>query len=74
MGRNPGWTDRILYRGCLQIQLYDSNNLIGLSDHRPVYAQFTVQPPTSKYEVTESGELVNEVGLGQVRTKACTIF
>ena len=38
--RNPSWTDRILYR-CNQRLLeqvnYESNNLIQISDHRPVF-------------------------------------
>lgn len=41
--RNPAWTDRILYKynenECLLIQKsYDSNNLVMLSDHRPVFS------------------------------------
>ena len=43
--RNPAWTDRILYyaeHGLQQLKLeaYDANNLVSLSDHRPVFAQF----------------------------------
>lgn len=41
--RQPGWTDRILYRsnnGLLQQVNYDSNNLVRVSDHRPVFGQF----------------------------------
>lgn len=43
--RNPSWTDRILYRyekeTCTLTQKsYDSNNLLVLSDHRPVFSQF----------------------------------
>ena len=43
--RNPAWTDRILfYCECneeqcrLQLKSYDSNNMLDLSDHRPVFA------------------------------------
>ena len=41
--RNPAWTDRILYKGdakVVQLMNYDSNNLLKMSDHRPVFAQF----------------------------------
>ena len=46
--RNPAWTDRILYycassneQECpLQLKSYDSNNMLNMSDHRPVFAQF----------------------------------
>ena len=47
MKRNPSWTDRILYScNCqkdesecdLVLKSYDSNNLVMLSDHRPVFA------------------------------------
>ena len=47
--RTPSWTDRIIYRSkydpkgacdTLTLVNYDSNNLLKLSDHRPVFAQF----------------------------------
>lgn len=41
--RQPGWTDRILFRSnnsLLKLVNYDSNNLVRISDHRPVFAQF----------------------------------
>ncbi len=42
--RIPGWTDRILYyskeESALVQYSYDSNNLLKLSDHRPVFSQF----------------------------------
>lgn len=45
--RNPSWTDRILFHcSCeeepckLEQLMYDSHNLVDLSDHRPVFAQF----------------------------------
>lgn len=43
--RNPSWTDRILFQfdsaNCnLMQKSYDSNNLVTLSDHRPVFSQF----------------------------------
>ena len=46
MKRNPSWTDRILYSSkregdemCkLELKSYDANNLIDISDHRPVCA------------------------------------
>ncbi len=50
MKRNPAWTDRILYHSnCgeeesdLELKGYDSNNLVSLSDHRPVFAQFLLK-------------------------------
>ena len=43
--RNPAWTDRILFhcdceqQPCrLQLKSYDSNNMVNISDHRPVFA------------------------------------
>jgi len=45
--RAPSWTDRVLYKcnkgedTIVQIS-YDSNNLVTLSDHRPVFSQFLV--------------------------------
>ena len=48
--RNPAWTDRILYfskdedESCaLELKGYDANNLVCLSDHRPVFAQFLLK-------------------------------
>lgn len=43
--RTPAWTDRILYafnqHTCkLSQKVYDSNNSVMLSDHRPVFSQF----------------------------------
>ena len=42
--RIPGWTDRILHfskpENSLQQQSYDSNTVLKLSDHRPVFSQF----------------------------------
>ena len=41
--RQPSWTDRIIFRsndGILTQINYDSNNLVTLSDHRPVFSQF----------------------------------
>ena len=45
LSRMPSWTDRILYRstsGQIFQTNYDSNNLIRVSDHRPVFAQFVM--------------------------------
>ena len=47
MKRNPSWTDRVLYHFdpavCdVVLKSYDSHNLVGLSDHKPVFAQFLV--------------------------------
>lgn len=43
--RIPSWTDRIIYksRNILKLINYDSINSTFNSDHRPVYAQFTLQ-------------------------------
>ena len=41
----PSWTDRILYRsnmGQLVQVNYDCNNLVKVSDHRPVFAQYVL--------------------------------
>lgn len=39
--RSQAWTDRIFFRsndGILKLMNYDSNNLVKLSDHRPVFS------------------------------------
>ncbi len=45
--RIPGWTDRILHfsrpENSLQQQSYDSNTVLKLSDHRPVFSQFDLK-------------------------------
>lgn len=46
--RNPSWTDRILFKydasKCeLMQKSYDSNNLVSMSDHRPVFSQFLLK-------------------------------
>lgn len=51
--RAPAWCDRILYRGAVRLLRYDRANLCP-SDHKPVYAAFTV---TLK-QVVESKERV----------------
>lgn len=42
--RIPSWTDRILYYSKIDDALkqysYDANNLLKISDHRPVFSQF----------------------------------
>jgi hypothetical protein len=45
VSRVPAWTDRVLFaynsQKCeLTQKIYDSNNHVTLSDHRPVFAQF----------------------------------
>jgi len=40
--RTPAWCDRILYRGSLALQSYDSAPLKASSDHRPVLAVLSV--------------------------------
>ena len=54
--RNPAWTDRILYyskEDKLELKSYDSNNLVNLSDHRPVFAQFLLSIDLSPDETSE---------------------
>ena len=44
--RSSAWTDRVIYRSNQRILKqfnYDSNNLVKLSDHRPVFAQFMLK-------------------------------
>ena len=56
--RNPAWTDRILYfcsqndenNTRLRLKGYDSNNLVDISDHRPVFAQFLFQIDLTDHE------------------------
>jgi len=45
MSRTPSWTDRILFafnpKTCdLSQKVYDANNGVAMSDHRPVFSQF----------------------------------
>lgn len=90
--RNPSWTDRILYKfnaeTCdLTQKSYDSNNLLTLSDHRPVFSQFvlryrlksgtddnSVNPVKDQFSVyiKKKNDLSSE--LGHIKTKACAIF
>lgn len=66
MKRNPSWTDRILFScSCdhknkdlcrLEQKSYDSNNLVTLSDHRPVHAQFTYKLELSKQLTDHEGD------------------
>ena len=62
--RNPAWTDRVLYHcNCqkevcdLELKGYDSNNLVSLSDHRPVFAQFLLK---IDFEANDSESAVAE--------------
>ena len=68
--RNPSWTDRVLYRfdkeKChVDLKSYDSNNLLVLSDHRPVFAQFIVNIDMSglqrKFTVKSNKQSENQV-------------
>lgn len=70
--RNPSWTDRILFNHnadtCELVQKsYESNNLITLSDHRPVFSQFLL-----KFKRNE--DKINFEQMGGVKTKACSLF
>ena len=62
--RNPSWTDRILYycgsneeTSRLQLKSYDSNNMLDLSDHRPVFAQFILD-----IDLTDQGSEMEDEG------------
>ncbi|MCP9259284.1 Inositol polyphosphate 5-phosphatase [Dirofilaria immitis] len=47
--RVPSWCDRILYKGkSLRCERYESNRMITLSDHFPVYAHFILSEPVSR--------------------------
>jgi hypothetical protein len=44
--RTQSWTDRIMFRSnnnILHLMNYESNNLVKVSDHRPVFAQFILK-------------------------------
>ena len=66
MKRNPSWTDRILFScSCdhkdrdtcrLEQKSYDSNNLVTISDHRPVHAQFIYRLELSKVVTDREGD------------------
>ena len=67
--RNPSWTDRILYLSPsdkLKLATYDSNTHVRVSDHRPVYAQFTLQSDcqleTPRLEVVTKGQIKTSSG------------
>lgn len=40
--RDPAWCDRVLYKGNINLLRYDSCDSIQLSDHKPVFSEFTV--------------------------------
>ncbi|VDM96561.1 unnamed protein product, partial [Onchocerca ochengi] len=47
--RVPSWCDRILFKGkSLRCERYDSNRMVTLSDHFPVYAHFILSEPVSR--------------------------
>lgn len=54
-GRNPGWTDRIIYKSkvssALEQVCYDAVSNLYWSDHRPVFSQFDVQVTLDQKEV-----------------------
>lgn len=62
--RLPGWTDRILYYTAKDIEgkeilvqkSYDSNNLLKISDHRPVFSQFEL-----RFEFNEGDSMSNGI-------------
>lgn len=66
--RNPSWTDRILFRSnpesCTLLQKsYDSNNLLVLSDHRPVFSQFLLTFKLNESEELAGAESDSKAGL-----------
>ncbi|EFO26968.1 endonuclease/Exonuclease/phosphatase [Loa loa] len=47
--RVPSWCDRILFKGkSLRCERYESNHMVTLSDHFPVYAHFILSEPVSR--------------------------
>ena len=86
--RNPGWTDRVLYRAKdparLQLQSYDSITDIRKSDHRPVLAEFLCDfelpgcaPPAHNASLGSGlieQKKKEEKFLSQNRSTSCFIF
>lgn len=64
--KQPGWTDRILYKskkeGILFLKEYNSYHDITYSDHKPVYALFEFVPETIELPKPDKN------------SKACIIF
>lgn len=73
MKRNPAWTDRILYHcgqvDTLELCAYDSNNLVNLSDHRPVFAQFLFKIDLENGE-SEAEEVKSQSGVSNISKKS----
>jgi len=70
--RTPSWTDRIIYynnaeKATLSQMNYESFQSITLSDHRPVFSQFTLTLEGASEEAVEEG-------LIKLKTKVCNIF
>jgi hypothetical protein len=70
--RIPSWTDRILYYSkeseAMTQYSYDCNNLLKLSDHRPVFSQFEFH-----YEFTEGFATLRKGDLGLKQMQAAII-
>ena len=82
--RIPSYTDRILYKAkagvSLKLESYDSNNELKSSDHRPVFAQFTLNvqgefkpPPIEGGDVLIKRISTEELSFGKSRRAVCTI-
>jgi hypothetical protein len=63
--RTPSWTDRILFGSRklnevnnLTLENYDSNNMVKLGDHRPVFGQFLFTFDTEGYKNVDSDGLL----------------
>lgn len=77
-GRIPSWTDRILFvprPGAVQCLAYNADDSIRTSDHRPVYASFSVAVEVSK-EVLQGGamELSPGAPVFTSESQVCTIM
>ena len=73
-GRIPSWTDRILFvpRQGVQCLAYNSDDSIRTSDHRPVYASFSVDVDLSTHIDVEPGSPGHPVFTSE--SQVCTIM
>eukprot|EP00033_Pygsuia_biforma_P002371 GCRY01002624.1.p1 GENE.GCRY01002624.1~~GCRY01002624.1.p1 ORF type:complete len:462 (+),score=82.36 GCRY01002624.1:99-1484(+) len=84
--RIPAWTDRILYKENLAklgvagreegvfLRAYDSVPAITLSDHKPVYALFSVSLPPITQHQASSGYLPHLLAPLHTVTRTCSIL
>jgi len=83
-GHIPSYTDRIMHRSkeesTLRLVSYDSNNLIKLSDHRPVFAQFLCRFKADiPSNMISKDQAITEISkkecmFGQTNSATCTII